>query len=85
MLFIVATLNAGTSQFRAFLNIFCCYTNSMDKTERGRPPKADDERKSAELRIRMTQEERELLDAAAGGKTSTWARDVLIRAAKRKA
>ena len=57
----------------------------MDKTERGRPPKADDKRKSAELRIRMTQEERELLDTAAGGKTSTWARDVLVRAAKRKA
>jgi uncharacterized protein (DUF1778 family) len=57
----------------------------MDKTERGRPPKADEERKSAELRIRMTQEERELLDAAAGGKTSTWARGVLLRAAKRKA
>ena len=57
----------------------------MDKSERGRPPKADDERKSAELRIRMTQEERELLDTAAGGKTSTWARDVLVRAAKRKA
>ena len=55
----------------------------MSENERGRPPKADDERKSAELRIRMTQEERELLDAAAGGKTSTWARNVLVRAAKR--
>ena len=55
----------------------------MDKSERGRPPKADDERKDAELRIRMTQDERELLDRAAGDKTSTWAREVLLRAAKR--
>ena len=57
----------------------------MENNERGRPPKADDERKDNVLRIRMTQEERELLDQAADGKTSTWARDVLVRAAKRKA
>ena len=57
----------------------------MDKNERGRPPKADDERKDNVLRIRMTQDEREILDQAADGKTSSWARDVLLRAAKRKA
>lgn len=51
----------------------------------GRPPKPDDERKSAELRIRLTAEERAALDKAADGQTSTWARDVLLRAAKRKA
>ena len=56
----------------------------MDNNERGRPPKADNERKDAELRIRTTQEERDLLDQVGGGKTSTWARDVLVRAAKRK-
>ena len=56
----------------------------MDKNERGRPPKADDERKDNVLRIRMTQDERETLDQAADGKTSSWARDVLLRAAKRK-
>ena len=56
----------------------------MDKNERGRPPKADGERKDNVLRIRMTQEEREALDQAANGKTSSWARDVLLRAAKRK-
>ena len=56
----------------------------MDKNERGRPPKADDERKDNVLRIRMTQEERQLLDQAADGKTSTWARGVLVRAAKSK-
>lgn len=57
----------------------------MDKNERGRPPKADDERKDNVLRIRMTQDEREALDLAADGKTSSWARGVLLRAAKRKA
>lgn len=53
--------------------------------DRGRPPKPPEERKSAELRIRLTAEEREALDRAAGENTSTWARDVLLRAAKRKA
>ena len=69
---------------RGIHKIFCSYNKNMENNERGRPPKAEDERKSAELRIRMTQEERELLDQAAVEKTSTWARDVLVRAAKRK-
>ena len=81
MLFIVATIKIAT---RGLLDICCCYIYFMPNTERGRPPKADDERKDAELRIRMTQEERKLLDQAAINKTSTWARDVLLRAAKRK-
>lgn len=58
---------------------------------------ADDERRDAPpLRIRLTEAERALLDEAAGlalegqtipgtGVTSTWARDVLLRAAKRAA
>ena len=54
-------------------------------TKMGRPEKEPDERKTSFLRIRMTQEERELLDQVAGGKTSTWAREVLLRAARRKA
>ena len=54
----------------------------MEK-ERGRPPKAPDDRKSAELRIRLTEDERAELDAAADGHTSTWARAILLRAAKR--
>ena len=52
--------------------------------ERGRPPKAPEDRRSAELRIRLTEDERELLDTAGGGKTSTWARTVLLRAAQRR-
>jgi CxxC motif-containing protein (DUF1111 family) len=65
---------------------FCCYTSDMsdNKRERGRPPKADEERKSYMLRIRMTEQQREVLAEAAGGNISDWARDVLLRAAKRR-
>jgi len=51
---------------------------------RGRPPKPPEDRKAAQLRIRLTEEERAELDRAAGGNTSTWAREVLLRAAKRR-
>lgn len=54
------------------------------KGSRGRPPKPPEERKAAELRIRLTEAQRAELDAAAGQDTSTWARDVLLRAAKRR-
>jgi uncharacterized protein (DUF1778 family) len=56
----------------------------METTDRGRPPKRPEERKSAQLRIRLTEEERALLDRAADGQTSTWARDLLVKAAKRR-
>lgn len=54
------------------------------KSKMGRPPKPPGERKDAELRIRLTPDERAELDRAAGEDTSTWARDVLLRAAKRR-
>jgi hypothetical protein len=56
----------------------------VKQSKMGRPPKAPDERKAAELRIRLTEAQRAELDAAAGQDTSTWARDVLLRAAKRR-
>jgi hypothetical protein len=49
---------------------------------RGRPPKAPDERRTAELRIRLTTDERAALDAwarANGEETSTLARAILLR------
>lgn len=57
------------------------------KRERGRPPKAPANRKSAELRIRLTEAEREFLDRVAQdvGGTSTWAREVLMKAARNAA
>jgi uncharacterized protein (DUF1778 family) len=53
---------------------------------RGRPKKPDGETRENVLRIRLTDEERALLDKAAEGKTldtSTWARSELIALAKR--
>lgn len=53
----------------------------------GRKRLPDDVRREKPLRIRLSQEERELIDDAAGGagKTSNWAREVLVKTAKREA
>jgi len=56
-------------------------------TERGRPPKHASERKTASMKIPLTADEKgEIMDAARFGnaKPVTWAREVLLRAAKRK-
>jgi hypothetical protein len=53
-------------------------------TKQGRPPKSPEERRTAELRIRLTEAERELIDAICGRGASTWARDVILRAARAK-
>jgi len=60
---------------------FCCYTLSM-----GRPKKKDFEAKTFMLRIRMTGEDRELLEQAAKRKSlqmSSWARSELIELARK--
>lgn len=52
----------------------------------GRHKKPDSQAKSYMLRIRMTQDERALLEAAANSKsleTSTWARSELVTLAKK--
>jgi uncharacterized protein (DUF1778 family) len=49
-------------------------------------PKKPEERKSFMLRVRMTQQDRELLEEAAKSKSlelSTWARSELVALAKR--
>ena len=57
----------------------------MEKRKRGRPPKPANERRSVGLLIKLTEDERNLLRRAAGDeKTITWARNVLVRAAKRR-
>lgn len=48
----------------------------------GRPPKPDSERRDNVLRIRLTEDERAQLDEVADN-VSTWAREVLLRAARR--
>jgi hypothetical protein len=52
--------------------------------KRGAPEKPPEQRKSVLLGVRMTGTERAEIDAAAGGKASTWAREVLLRAARRR-
>jgi uncharacterized protein (DUF1778 family) len=57
----------------------------MEK-QRGRPPLAEGERKGHMMRVRMTHEERALIDKAArkdGKDTSAWARALLVAKAKK--
>ena len=57
-------------------------------TGMGRPPKDPADRQTNGIRLPLTDAERALIDAAAkadGDRPVTWARDALLRAAKRKA
>ena len=47
-----------------------------------RPMKLEQDRKANVLRIRLTEEERAKVNLAAQGRTSTWARRVLLAAAE---
>ena len=52
----------------------------------GRPPLPDEQRKVHTFRIRMTDEDREQINRAAesqGEAASEWARQILLKAAKR--
>ena len=53
------------------------------KKKMGAPTKPPEERKSVLMAIRFTEAEKAAIDSAADGKASTWARRVLLRAAKR--
>lgn len=58
----------------------------MAKISKGRPKKTKEERRTNVLRIRLTQAERDQLDAAAAGKSldvSAWGRSILIEAARK--
>jgi hypothetical protein len=55
------------------------------ETQRGRPAKTDKERRAIKFQVRLSPVELELLERAAGGKVSTWARNTLLSAAKRQA
>ena len=53
----------------------------------GRPPKDPEDRRDETIRVPLTKAERASLDAAAeaeGKKPTTWAHDVLVRAAREK-
>ena len=49
----------------------------------GRKRLPDDERREKPLRIRLKPEEREEIDSASGGNSSAWAREVLLKAARK--
>jgi len=51
--------------------------------KRGRPRKKPDELHTERLEIRFTPDEAKAMERAADGKLATWARSVLLRAAKR--
>jgi hypothetical protein len=56
----------------------------MVKTKRGRPQLPDSEKRKPAFLLKLTDAEFELVRRAAGGKVSTWAREVLLAAAKRR-
>lgn len=56
----------------------------MAKTSRGRPALPESEKRKPAFLLKLTDAEFEEIRQAAGGKVSTWAREVLIRAARRR-
>ena len=54
------------------------------ETKRGRPPKIAAERHTERLEIRFTPDEAKSLQLAAKNKLATWARETLLKAAKRQ-
>jgi uncharacterized protein (DUF1778 family) len=65
--------------FRLDAKIICGYTFDM-----GRKKLPESDRREKPLRIRLNSDERRLIDKAAAGNTSSWAREVLLSAAKKR-
>ena len=55
------------------------------KSNRGRPAIPESEKRKARFLLKLNDEEYETIRRAAGDKVSTWARETLLRAAKRGA
>src|SRR5205823_9720568 len=84
-LYLLYILLVGIARLDA--KVFRYIFSVMDNKRMGRPPKPASERKTAGMLIPMTEAERERVQAAAeadDAKPITWARDVLLRAAKRR-
>jgi hypothetical protein len=56
----------------------------MAKKNRGRPVLPDSEKRKPAFLLKLSDAEFELIKQAAGEKVSTWARETLLRAAKRR-
>jgi hypothetical protein len=55
----------------------------MAKSARGRPSLPESEKRKPAFLLKLTDAEFDLIRRAAGEKVSTWAREVLLRTAKR--
>jgi len=55
----------------------------MTAAKMGRPRLPPEALRAKPLRIRLTKAEREEIDRAANGQSSTWAREILLQAARR--
>jgi len=83
--FVLLFVQTNNHPVKGLLGIFfVCTLHSMKTTQRGRPPKPDKERREIRFQVRLSPTELAALDKAANGKTSTWAREVLLHAAKRQ-
>lgn len=54
------------------------------ENKRGRPHKSEKDRREIRFQVRLSPQELAALESAAKGKTSTWAREVLLKAASKK-
>lgn len=54
-----------------------------DNSNMGRPPKPPEHVRKNKLEIRLSDVEQDLVNEAVGRNISTWARELIIRAAKR--
>lgn len=59
--------------------------NPPNNKSPGRPPKPRERKQTAGINLRMTQAERDEIDAVAGTEPGVWARGVLLRVARRLA
>lgn len=55
----------------------------MATSKRGRPEIPEEEKRKPRFLMKLNDAEYELIQQAAGAKVSTWARETLLRAAKR--
>jgi hypothetical protein len=73
-------IRAVQSHIGQFLDILLM----AKKSARGRPTIPDEEKRKGRFLIKLSDAEYEQIRQAAGEKLTTWAREVLLRAAKRR-
>lgn len=61
----------------------CRYHDTMSNKRPGRPPKPIEDRQTASLNIKMKPAERALIDQVGGSEPGVWARETLLRVARR--